>query len=79
MPMELKLHKHRQDRQTNGKSKDKYCIFQPVFGSCTLQALVEIFIFNVFHLKKLRNGKKARNFLQHLAKNVFFLLHQNPG
>ena len=45
------------------------CIFQPTFGGCALQTLVEIVIFRVFNSKKL---KKARNLQQNFAKTHFF-------
>ena len=43
------------------------CIFQPAFGCCALQTLVEIFIFNVFELKM----RKKRNLQKNLAKKYF--------
>ena len=42
---------------TNGQ-KGLCCIFQPVFGCCTLQTLVEIYFFSVSQL--------------FVCKNVFF-------
>ena len=45
------------------------CIFQPVFGCCAPQALVEIVIFSIFYAKKL---KKVTNLQHNQAKNLFF-------
>ena len=49
--------------------KQGCCIFRPAFGCCALQTLVEIVIFSFFSAKKL---KKAINFQQIFAKNMFF-------
>ena len=38
----------------------KCCIFRPAFGCCTLQMLVETFIFLVFCAKKLKNSKSKK-------------------
>ena len=45
------------------------------FWCCAFQTLVEILIFNIFHIKKLRKWKKARILQQNFVKkgwlNVF--------
>ena len=43
-------------------------IFQPAFGCCAVQKLVEISFLNIFHAKKAEKKKKARNLLQVLAE-----------
>ena len=53
------------------------CIFQPAFGCCARQTLVEIAIISVFAAKNLKKSKKfAANFCK---KKKFFNLHQNAG
>ena len=48
------------------------CIFQPAFGFCAPQTLVEIVIFSIYCAKKLQKRKKVLNLMQKLAKKVFF-------
>ena len=56
------------------------CIFGPAFGCFALQALVQIFIFNVFHDKKQKNAKEKEISCKNLPKNCFFFsLYQNAG
>ena len=55
------------------------CIFWPVFGCCTPQTLVEIFIFSIFCAKKLKMQKRKK-FAAKFSKITWFLsLHQNAG
>ena len=50
------------------------CIFQPAFGCCTLQSLVEICFFNGFYAKKQKKGRKSKKID---AKKLS--LHQNAS
>ena len=55
------------------------CIFQPVFGCCALQIIVEIWVFNIFCAKKLKKEEKAQKSRQNWAKLFFFDLHPKAG
>ena len=53
------------------------CIFQPAFGCCALETLVEIVIFSIFCAKKAKKSKKFE--AKFCKKHVFLGLHQNAG
>ena len=53
---------------------NRCCIFWPAFVCCTLWMLVEIFVFNLFFAKKLKNAKmqKSMKFAAKFSKNMSF-------
>ena len=55
------------------------CKFWPAFGYCAPKTLVEILIFIIFCVIKLKKCKKSSDFIIIFSKKLFFSLLQNAG